>query len=162
MADIVWYPGHMAKAKRLIKEALPNIDMVIELLDGVGESLDTGYEWCDMDNWMPSADTREVVEEVHIPTRSPQRTAIITGANLMQKYVEDGTAFRDNLDRFYKALTDAWHSLEYYKDSNMDSTLTQAAERVREYKALYDAWHAEMVARTTSSSLVGGILGRRS
>ena len=33
MADIVWYPGHMAKAKRLIKEALPNIDMVIELLD---------------------------------------------------------------------------------------------------------------------------------
>lgn len=33
MADIVWYPGHMAKAKRLIKESLPNIDMVIELLD---------------------------------------------------------------------------------------------------------------------------------
>ena len=33
MADIVWYPGHMARAKRLIKEALPNIDMVIELLD---------------------------------------------------------------------------------------------------------------------------------
>ncbi len=33
MADIVWYPGHMAKAKRLVKEALPNIDMVIELLD---------------------------------------------------------------------------------------------------------------------------------
>ncbi len=33
MAEIVWYPGHMAKAKRLIKEALPNIDMVIELLD---------------------------------------------------------------------------------------------------------------------------------
>ena len=35
-------------------------------------------------------------------------------------------------------------------------------EKVREYKALYDAWYAEMVARTTSSSLVGGILGRRS
>ncbi len=33
MAEIVWYPGHMAKAKRLIKETLPNIDMVIELLD---------------------------------------------------------------------------------------------------------------------------------
>ncbi len=33
MAEIVWYPGHMAKAKRLIKEQLPNIDMVIELLD---------------------------------------------------------------------------------------------------------------------------------
>ena len=33
MPEIVWYPGHMARAKRLIKEALPNIDMVIELLD---------------------------------------------------------------------------------------------------------------------------------
>lgn len=33
MSDIVWYPGHMAKAKRLIKEALPQIDLVIELLD---------------------------------------------------------------------------------------------------------------------------------
>ncbi|MBR0231298.1 MAG: ribosome biogenesis GTPase YlqF [Clostridia bacterium] len=31
--DIHWYPGHMAKAKRRIIEALPNIDMVIELLD---------------------------------------------------------------------------------------------------------------------------------
>lgn len=32
-STINWYPGHMAKAKRLIKETLPNIDMVIELLD---------------------------------------------------------------------------------------------------------------------------------
>ena len=31
--DIHWYPGHMAKAKRKIIESLPNIDMVIELLD---------------------------------------------------------------------------------------------------------------------------------
>ena len=31
--NINWYPGHMARAKRKIIEALPNIDMVIELLD---------------------------------------------------------------------------------------------------------------------------------
>lgn len=31
--NINWYPGHMARAKRKIVEALPNIDMVIELLD---------------------------------------------------------------------------------------------------------------------------------
>lgn len=31
--QIVWYPGHMAKAKRKIQEALPLVDMVIELLD---------------------------------------------------------------------------------------------------------------------------------
>lgn len=31
--DIVWYPGHMAKARRKIQEALPLVDMVIELLD---------------------------------------------------------------------------------------------------------------------------------
>ena len=30
---IVWYPGHMAKARRKIQEALPLVDMVIELLD---------------------------------------------------------------------------------------------------------------------------------
>lgn len=33
MPDIVWYPGHMAKAKRLISEVLPLIDVVIELID---------------------------------------------------------------------------------------------------------------------------------
>lgn len=32
-ANINWYPGHMAKAKRLIKAKLPNIDIVIEVLD---------------------------------------------------------------------------------------------------------------------------------
>lgn len=31
--QIVWYPGHMARAKRRIQEALPLVDMVIELLD---------------------------------------------------------------------------------------------------------------------------------
>lgn len=33
MEHIVWYPGHMAKAKRLIAETLPQIDAVIELTD---------------------------------------------------------------------------------------------------------------------------------
>lgn len=31
--DIHWYPGHMAKAKRLIKENLKLVDVVIEVLD---------------------------------------------------------------------------------------------------------------------------------
>lgn len=31
--NINWYPGHMAKAKRIIKEDLKLVDMVIELLD---------------------------------------------------------------------------------------------------------------------------------
>lgn len=33
MDKIVWYPGHMAKAKRKITEILPLIDVVIELID---------------------------------------------------------------------------------------------------------------------------------
>jgi len=33
MNNINWYPGHMAKAKRLIKEKLPMIDIVLELAD---------------------------------------------------------------------------------------------------------------------------------
>lgn len=31
--DINWYPGHMAKAKRLITESLKAVDLVIEILD---------------------------------------------------------------------------------------------------------------------------------
>ncbi len=31
--NINWYPGHMAKAKRLISEKLPMIDVVLEVLD---------------------------------------------------------------------------------------------------------------------------------
>ncbi len=31
--NIVWYPGHMAAAKRKLKEKLPLVDFVIELLD---------------------------------------------------------------------------------------------------------------------------------
>ena len=32
--DIIqWFPGHMAKTKRLIKESLPDVDVIIELLD---------------------------------------------------------------------------------------------------------------------------------
>ncbi len=31
--QIQWFPGHMAKTKRLIKESLPLVDIVIEILD---------------------------------------------------------------------------------------------------------------------------------
>ena len=30
---IQWFPGHMAKTKRLIKECLSSVDIVLELLD---------------------------------------------------------------------------------------------------------------------------------
>ena len=30
---IQWFPGHMAKTKRVIKECLPQVDIVLELLD---------------------------------------------------------------------------------------------------------------------------------
>lgn len=33
MADYQWYPGHMAKAKRMMQENIKLIDLVIELLD---------------------------------------------------------------------------------------------------------------------------------
>ena len=31
--EINWYPGHMAKTKRLIKEKIDLIDIVVEILD---------------------------------------------------------------------------------------------------------------------------------
>ena len=30
---IQWFPGHMAKTKRIIKECLSQVDLVLELLD---------------------------------------------------------------------------------------------------------------------------------
>ncbi len=33
-SDVIqWFPGHMAKTRRLIKECLPSVDMVVEILD---------------------------------------------------------------------------------------------------------------------------------
>lgn len=33
MRDIQWFPGHMAKTKRMIKSNLPSVDAVVEILD---------------------------------------------------------------------------------------------------------------------------------
>ena len=33
MENIVWYPGHIAKARREIKEHLKDVDIVIEIID---------------------------------------------------------------------------------------------------------------------------------
>lgn len=30
---IQWFPGHMAKTRRMMKEMLPQTDLIIELLD---------------------------------------------------------------------------------------------------------------------------------
>ena len=31
--DVQWYPGHMAKAKRMMQENIKLIDVIIELVD---------------------------------------------------------------------------------------------------------------------------------
>ena len=31
--DIQWFPGHMAKTRRLMKENLPLVDVVVEITD---------------------------------------------------------------------------------------------------------------------------------
>ena len=31
--QIQWFPGHMAKTRRMMKESLPDVDIVLELLD---------------------------------------------------------------------------------------------------------------------------------
>jgi ribosome biogenesis GTPase A len=31
--NVQWFPGHMAKTRRLIKESLPLVDAVVEILD---------------------------------------------------------------------------------------------------------------------------------
>lgn len=31
--DIQWYPGHMAKTKRQMRESMPLIDLVVEIVD---------------------------------------------------------------------------------------------------------------------------------
>ena len=33
MQNIQWYPGHMAKTRRMIEENLKSIDVVVEILD---------------------------------------------------------------------------------------------------------------------------------
>ena len=33
MQNLQWYPGHMAKTRRMIEENLKNIDVVVEILD---------------------------------------------------------------------------------------------------------------------------------
>ena len=30
---IQWFPGHMAKTKRMMRECMPEVDIIIELLD---------------------------------------------------------------------------------------------------------------------------------
>ena len=30
---IQWFPGHMAKTKRMMRECLPEVDIILELLD---------------------------------------------------------------------------------------------------------------------------------
>jgi len=30
---VQWYPGHMNKARRIIKETMPDVDLVIEVMD---------------------------------------------------------------------------------------------------------------------------------
>src|SRR5690606_28161171 len=44
--DINWYPGHMAKAKRLLEEELRLVDIIIELLDARApkSSIDPDFE----------------------------------------------------------------------------------------------------------------------
>ena len=68
MAEIVWYPGHMAKAKRLIKEALPNIKIaILEPFGLKGGATEGAWEYFSTEVPKRAAMAKKIAEKFNLP-----------------------------------------------------------------------------------------------
>ncbi len=121
---IQWFPGHMAKTKRLISECLPDVDIVLELLDAR----------------IPYSSRNPDIKEI---TRGKPRLTVLTKASVADPDVSkrwlayfkenginavlidshDGTGIKNLSDEIRRILSD---KLEKYSDKGMHGRALKA------------------------------------
>ena len=83
---IQWFPGHMAKTKRLIRESLSSVDLIIEVLDA----------------------------RVPLASANPELTKLISGKPLLKLFSKTGLADPEKTaawKRFYAEKLEAFKSV---------------------------------------------------
>lgn len=146
-ASVHWYPGHMAKSERLLKETLGRVDLVIEVLDAR----------------IPFSSRNPSLDEL---TRHKQRLIVLSHADLADEQITESwqTFFREmNAEKVMAVdLTDPNTTVDIRAFLKQVHKPIDASARAKGRKGRPLRVLVAGIPNTGKSTLINHLLGRRS
>ena len=143
-----------------------NLAVVIEVVDidtvGKNNEKDLGYNWTDMNEWVPTEDMRgqEIIDE-SIPKRgiANVNTHIAQSMAKADILYGDESAFGGRIEEFYRAITDAYYAVRVI-GIDMPAGYESQLASLKEYRESFKAYREEVLRlQESQTNLIYKLMG---
>ena len=144
-----------------------NVAVVIELVDestvGKKSEIGVGYEYQNMANWEPTADTRGIkIDEGETVKRRGNASIdlhLVPSVARIESMAAEGTLYTDDIKYFFEDLADAYYAVTMIND-DIPAKYNAQVNAVIQYKELYSAYRTAIKnGQKTQKSLVDMLMG---
>ena len=116
-----------------------NVAVVFEVIDRRHE-IGVGYEYVDMADWVPTADTRTTIDD-DAPNRLNYKLSnIASSVTAAQRLVDQGTFMTDKFREYYRYLADVGYVRSKYDVSNLSGGMKDYYDSYLEMESAYNTY----------------------
>ena len=115
---------------------------------GTADEIDVGYEFTNMNTWVPTADMRgEVDDSATIERRGTPNinNHLVRSMNVADAYVTGGMAYNSMIFDYYRALTDAYYAVRMI-GSDIPASYKSYVTATSNYRRAYTAFREAVVS----------------
>lgn len=113
--------------------------VVFEMVESSTSKETVGYEFTHMDDWEPIKEfVTEDGNKIEKNRTNPKLLDIRTNTLKAAKYIEDGTAYGEDIDYFYNALTNVAFALTKFEADSLDETMRGYYKTYKKYLDNYN------------------------
>jgi hypothetical protein len=129
---------------------------------GTADEIDVGYEFTNMNTWVPTADMRgEVDNSATIERRGTPNinNHLVRSMNVADAYVTGGMAYNSMIFDYYRALTDAYYVVRML-GIDLPANYRSYKDTLNKHKSEFDIYTKEVTNRAnTNAELVYKLMG---
>ena len=116
-----------------------NVAVVFEVIDTKNE-IEVGYEYVDMADWVPTADSRTAIDDGTPNRLSYKLSNIASSVTAAQRLIDQGSFMTNKFKEYYRYLADVGYIRSLYNVSNLSGSMKEYYDSYLEMESAYNSY----------------------